>query len=160
MATKLTEHFTLEEMTYSATAAANKIDNTPPAEHRKHLQELCDYILEPLRVAWGAPIKVTSGYRGFRLNQRVKGSKSSAHCVGYAADIVPKDGNLQDIRTFKIFMRKWLKQNNIAYDQFIDERNLKGSEWVHIGLRSQAGRQRRQNLKTLDAKNYTLLPPI
>lgn len=157
MATKLTEHFTLEEMTYSVTAKAKGLSNKPTAEHRKHLQELCEKILEPLRVAYGAPIRVSSGYRGFRLNETVKGSKSSAHCVGYAADIVPSGGTLNDIRTFKIFVRNWLKQNNIAYDQFIDERNLAGSEWVHIGIRSQAGRQRRQNLKTIDAKNYTLL---
>lgn len=160
MATKLTEHFTLEEMTYSATAKANKIDNTPTAEHRRHLQELCNNILEPLRVAWGAPIQVTSGYRGFRLNEKVKGAKKSAHCVGYAADIIPKDGSLQEIREFKVFVRQWLKKTKTRYDQFIDERNTKGSEWVHIGIKSQGGLQRKQDLKTLDAKTYSIMPTL
>lgn len=155
MATKLTDHFTLEELTYSVTATKNKLDNTPSEEHKKHLEELAVELLEPLRVAWGSAIRVSSGYRGFRLNEKVKGSKSSAHCVGYAADLVPENG---DIKGFKTFVRKWLKETGKKYDQYIDEKNLKGSEWVHVGIRDRKGRQRHQDLITTDGKNYNLLP--
>lgn len=154
MATKLSEHFTLEELTYSATAAANHIPNVPTEVHKAHLKELVTNLLEPLRVAWGGSIKVTSGYRGFRLNQKVKGSKSSAHCNGYAADLVPSDGRIKE---FKKFTKDWLRTSGRKYDQFIDERKLNGSEWVHLGLKNGRGGQRKQNLKTLDGKNYTLL---
>lgn len=153
MATKLTEHFTLEELTYSATAAKNNIPNIPTELHKQHLKELAVELLEPLRMAWGGGIRVSSGYRGFRLNQAVKGSKSSAHCNGYAADLVPVDGR---IREFKKFTKEWLKATKRGYDQFIDERKPNGSEWVHLGLRNSRGGQRRQNLKTLDGVNYTI----
>lgn len=142
MATKLSEHFTLEELTYSATAAANKIDNTPTKEHIAHLQELVTNLLEPLRVAWGKPIKITSGYRGFRLNEKVKGAKKSAHCAGYAADMVPIGASMKE---FKTFVRRWLRETGKKYDQYIDEHSG-ASEWVHLAVRSQGGAQRKQDL--------------
>lgn len=154
MATKLTDHFTLEELTYSVTATKNKLDNTPTEEHKKHLKELAVELLEPLRVKWGSAIRVSSGYRGFRLNEKVKGSKSSAHCVGYAADLVPENG---DIKGFKTFVRKWLKETGKKYDQYIDEN--KNGEWVHLGIRSRGGLQRKQNL-LYKGGVYTTLKPI
>ena len=155
MATKLSEHFTLEEMTYSATAAANKIDNTPTKEHVAHLTELVTNLLEPLRVAWGKPIKITSGYRGFRLNEKVKGAKKSAHCAGYAADMVPADGNITEFQTF---VRQWLKQTGKKYDQYIDEHSG-ASQWGHLAVRSQGGAQRKQNL-LYKGGVYTMLKPV
>ena len=155
MATKLSEHFTLEELTKSATAAANHIDNTPTAEHSANLQELVTNLLEPLRVAYGKPIRITSGYRGFRLNEKVKGAKKSAHCVGYAADMVPVDGY---IAGFKKFVRQWLKQTGKRYDQYIDEHSG-ASQWVHLAIKSQGGAQRKQNLLEKGGV-YTMLPPI
>lgn len=155
MATKLSEHFTLEEMVYSATADANHIDNTPTAEHRAHLQELVTNLLEPLRVAWGKPIRVTSGYRGFRLNEKAKGAKKSAHCVGYAADMVPSNG---DIAGFKTFVRTWLHKTGKKYDQYIDEHSGT-SQWVHLAVRSQGRLQRKQDL-LYKGGEYTNLPAM
>ena len=152
---RLTAHFTLEELTASTKAKQLHIDNTPSPEHIANLQELADKILEPLRVAWGSPIIVSSGYRGYKLNQAVKGSTTSAHCYGLAADLVPYNG---DIRGFKAFVRNFLHRSNIAYDQYIDEKDTKGSEWVHVGIRNRQGKQRHQDLFTLDAKHYNPLP--
>ena len=152
---KLTAHFTLEELTASTTAKQLGITNTPTPEHVNNLSELAQRILEPLRIAWGSPIVVTSGYRGFYLNKAVKGSSTSAHCYGLAADIVPANGAMV---AFKAFVRDWLHKSGTAYDQYIDEKNLKGSEWVHVGLRDRKGKQRRQELKTIDGgKHYTSL---
>lgn len=44
--------------------------------------------LQVLRDIYG-PIKITSGYRGEALNQAVRGSSTSRHKLGMAADIVP-----------------------------------------------------------------------
>ena len=148
----LTPHFTLAELTASATATKKKIDNTPTATEQGHLQCLAAYLLEPLRVAWGSPITVTSGYRGPKLNTSIGGAKKSAHLQGYAADIVPQNG---DIKRFKRYVRDWLIANDVAFDQYIDERNTAGSEWVHLGLISPEGTQRRQFLATLNGKDYT-----
>lgn len=62
------KYFSIKELTKSATAKAQGLDNTPTAEAEEHLTELVETLLDPLREAWGAPIKVTSGYRGFQLN--------------------------------------------------------------------------------------------
>ena len=147
-----TPHFTLAELTASATATKKKIDNTPTATEQGHLQCLAAYLLEPLRVAWGSPITVTSGYRGPKLNTSIGGAKKSAHLQGYAADIVPQNG---EIKRFKRYVRDWLIANDVAFDQYIDERNTAGSEWVHLGLISPEGTQRRQFLITLNGKDYT-----
>lgn len=151
---KLSAHFTLEELTASDTAKKLGISNEPPKAYVDNLSALCNNLLEPLRVAWGYPIFVTSGYRGPLLNNYVKGSATSAHCFGLAADIVPANG---EIKKFKAFVLEYLKETHIAYDQYIDERNTKGSEWVHIGLRNARGQQRRQNLITTDAKHYSVI---
>ncbi len=48
---------------------------------------LVDHILDPIREAWGKPIKINSGYRSKALNSKVGGSKTSDHMLGRAADI-------------------------------------------------------------------------
>ena len=140
---KLTEHFSLDELLYSDTALTKNIDNTPNDEIVEHLRLLCVNILEPLRNAWGSGIKVRSGYRSKKLNAAVGGSNTSAHCFGWAADITPSNKKISE---FKSFTMKWLKNNNIRFDQFINE--FSGiSQWVHIGLYNMSGEQRRQFLK-------------
>ena len=56
-------YFSLSELLRSDTAAARNIDNIPSWEVVDHLRELADNLLDPLRVAWGKAIRVTSGYR-------------------------------------------------------------------------------------------------
>ena len=102
---------------------------------------------------------MTSGYRSVALNKAVGGSPSSAHRHGLAADIVPAD---KRIGVFKAFVVKWLKDNAksirklkkdnaVSFDQYIDELSIdkdgKVTEWVHIGIKSPSGKQRRQFLK-------------
>lgn len=134
----LSPSFTLAEMTYSTTAVAHGLDNTPNATQLRNLTELCKKILEPIRKEINQPIKVNSGFRAVKVNAAVGGVSTSAHCYGLAADIVcPRYGNA---KTFCKFVEKFLKDNNIAFDQLIYEYGT----WVHIGLRHPDGRQRRQ----------------
>lgn len=48
------KYFTITELTASQTAKSRKIDNTPSEEHKEHLVELVDNLLDPLREAWGS----------------------------------------------------------------------------------------------------------
>src|SRR6185436_20725748 len=109
---KLSEHFQLEEFTTSQTAARNNIDNTPSPEIIAHLQVLCSQILEPARVALGA-LRISSGYRCDALNKAVKGSKTSAHVLGFAADVIPLDCS-------KLEFARWVKEH-CDFDQVILE---------------------------------------
>ena len=153
--TQITEHFTLEELLYSETAKKLGLQNFPNPDHFTNLYRLTEKLLEPIRVAWGSGIRITSGYRGTALNKAVKGSATSAHCFGLAADMVPINGKMAE---FKKFVRNWLHETGAPYDQYIDEKNKKGSEWVHLALADRKGRIRHQDLYTLDAKNYKNLP--
>ena len=159
------KHFCLEEFTHSATASALKVDNTPTSAHVEHIIELVNNLLDPLREAWaiecanehlGTPaLIVTSGYRGFRLNEAVSGSNTSAHCIGYAADIVPRNGKL---REFKIFCHEWLKKKQMPFDQMISEKeDANGTpRWIHLGFKNRAGSQRRQFLTMRNGKYYAM----
>lgn len=84
---KLTEHFTLEELTRSTTAAQRNIDNTPNPQVVHNLCALCCLVLEPLRAAIGRPLIINSGYRCDALNKAVGGVWNSYHRLGLAADI-------------------------------------------------------------------------
>ena len=66
-------YFTIDELCHSDTAIALGIDNTPNQEVKEHLVQLIEELLDPLREAWGSPIKVNSGYRCAKLNRATKG---------------------------------------------------------------------------------------
>lgn len=137
---KLSENFTLGEMIASDTAKKLKIDNSPTLLAIAHLEELCKNLLQPIRDAWGKPIKVTSGYRCYRLNRAVGGSPTSAHPLGWAADIKPTSGSYEE---FEVFVIKFLQEHpEIGFDQCIREKSGK-SKWLHLGIRNGAGRQRK-----------------
>lgn len=135
-------YFTLKELCASEVAEKKGIDNFPSWAITEHLAELTEKILEPLRVAWDGPIKVTSGYRCDALNRAVGGVYNSVHRLGYAADLQPGNGKIDE---FIKFTQEFLAKRGIAYDQLIDERSG-GTRWLHIGIRSSIGSQRRQNL--------------
>ena len=136
-------YFTISELCNSSTAKQLHIDNTPSAKIKENLTKLIDF-LNPLREAWGSPIKVTSGYRCPKLNRAVGGSTSSVHMKGWAADLQPMNGKIKE---FKTFVANYLKDKK--FDQCIKEKSA-FSEWVHIGLYNNFGLQRKQ------IKNLTL----
>lgn len=146
------KYFTIKELIDSDTAKAKGINNSPTTEVRANLVTLIETLLDPLREAWKSPIRVTSGYRCAALNKAVKGSSTSAHLYGCAADIVPINGKIAE---FKEFCRKYFDVRRHLYDQVILEDNGK-SEWVHIGLKTADGRKRGQ-LMEFKNKRYTYL---
>lgn len=130
-------YFTIPELINSDVAKKYGIDNTPTLEVKQHLKELIENLLNPIREAWGGPIIVTSGYRCPRLNTVLKGSKTSAHLTGYAADLIP--GNGQRAKFIK-FVQEYLRKSNIPFDQCINEYN----RWCHVGLYNNSRQQRKQ----------------
>jgi hypothetical protein len=134
------KYFTFFELVKSNTAEKNGINNTPHEEEIIHnIEELID-ILDQLREAWGSPIRVSSGYRCEKLNKLVGGSTTSSHLFGFAADLVPVNGLIDD---FFEFVKKYFLSKDIAFDQIIDEYSG-GSHWVHIGYKNSKGEQRKQ----------------
>jgi len=85
---KVTANFSFEEFENSPTAKGLGISNAIRSDRvRAALTALCTDVLQPLRDAWGKPMKVNSGYRCPALNRAVGGTASSQHLKGEAADI-------------------------------------------------------------------------
>lgn len=121
----LSRFFTLAELTHSDTAVAEGINNQPGAAETAALEALCRAILDPLREAVAAPIKVNSGYRGPVLNRRIGGAADSQHLRGQAADI--QTGAMTVLELFKTVIRMGL-----PFDQIIYEARNATSKWVHV----------------------------
>ena len=148
METNITMHFTIEEMYASDTAKRLGIDNKPTTQKMINLVYLCAFVLEPLRVAMGEPIRVSSGYRCEKLNKAVGGVYNSQHLKGQAADLCI-DGDIQK-------GRKWFEyiRNHLPFDQLIWEKNPKtGSCWVHVSfVYPDFGKNRRHVINNLEKK--------
>jgi hypothetical protein len=122
----MTPHFKLSEFTKSQTALRHGIDNTPSEEVRGNLKKLAENVLEPVRVHFGKPVRISSGYRSPALN-RILGSKiTSQHLSGHAADFeVPGISNLE--------VAKYIR-DNLEFDQVIWEYGSiddPSAGWVH-----------------------------
>jgi zinc D-Ala-D-Ala carboxypeptidase len=130
--TQLTEHFSLEEMTFSQVAARRDIDNTPGPVELSNLHRMA-LTMEQVRTLLGKSIHVDSGYRSRFLNASVGGVSSSAHCKGLACDFVcPDFGTPYEVA-------EAIARVGIEFDQLIREYG-----WVHLGLSE--GEPRRQTL--------------
>ncbi|MBH9536932.1 D-Ala-D-Ala carboxypeptidase family metallohydrolase [Novosphingopyxis sp. YJ-S2-01] len=122
---KLTDHFTLAEMTASQIASRRGIDNTPGPAERKALRILCERVLEPVRAHFGRPVVISSGYRSPELNHAIGGSGDSQHSKGEAADFtIPGLPNIE--------VARWM-QARLNYDQLIYEFGPTG--WIHVSFR-------------------------
>ena len=126
------KYFTIKELCKSSTATQKRIDNSPNSEIVSNLEQLVDDILDPLREAYGKPIKVNSGYRCEALNKAVGGSKTSYHKTGLAADIT--GGSKTENK--KIF--ELAQKLKLPFDQLIDEKNF---SWIHISFSKKPRKQ-------------------
>ena len=145
---KLSENFSLVELTKSQTAERKGIDNTPSTEHQENLKSLCTSILQPVRDHFSRVVSVSSGYRSEELCLAIGSKTTSQHAKGEAAD-------------FEIFgvsnkeLADWINEN-LYYDQLILEywkEEDPNSGWVHCsfslnGNRKQYLRAYKENGKT------------
>ena len=83
---KLSNNFSLNELTRSQTAERKGIDNTPSPEHQENLKLLCTHILQPIRDHFGKVVTVSSGYRSPALCEAIGSKTTSQHAKGQAAD--------------------------------------------------------------------------
>lgn len=132
------KYFTINELSLSSTAQKYLIDNTPDKPSIANMTLLVDHILDPIREAWGKPIKINSGYRSKALNSKIGGSKTSDHMLGRAADITA-GSTTQNKKLFDLILTLGLQ-----YDQLIDE---KGYKWIHISYRPVGNRNQILHLK-------------
>ena len=138
---KLSENFSLKELTASQTAERKGISNNPSEDHMNNLKELCVNVLQKVRDHYGKVVSVSSGYRSPELCVSIGSSVNSQHAKGQAAD-------------FEVFgmsnaeLCKYIAEN-LDFDQLILEYHNIGepnSGWIHCSYRSD-GENRKQILR-------------
>jgi len=142
---KLSENFSLQEMTFSPSAIRKGIANKPTDEHIENLRVLCEKVLQPLRDKMACTINVSSGYRAPALNALIGGSKTSQHCFGQAADLQVEGRNHEMFNFIK---------DNLEFDQVIWEFGTDSEpSWVHVSYN--AKNNRKQVLKAVKVNGKT-----
>ena len=150
---KLSENFTLDELTKSQEAIRLGIANEASDEHITNLILLCKNILQPVRNHFKMPLSVSSGFRSAALCEAIGSSAKSQHTKGQAAD-------------FEIFgvhnkeVSDWIVQN-LDYDQCILEfwnPNDPNSGWVHCSFNDEGNRK--QYLRASKVNNAIIYYPM
>lgn len=137
----MSQHFTLEELTFSDYAARHNINNAPPARIVENLNYTAER-LEEVRALLKLPMRVTSGYRCPELNDAVGGSLTSQHRYGLAVDFTCEAFG----SPFEVC--KAIEASGIQFDQLIHEYG----RWVHISFVRNA--PRRQSLTIFNPGRY------
>lgn len=146
---KLTENFSLGEMIKSETARSRGLNNQPGEAEIANLKLLCEQILQPLREAYGRPIKVNSGFRAPDVNAAVGGSRTSDHCKGQAADIeIPGVANAE----LAEYISKYFDFTQLILEFYTP--GIPDSGWVHVSydpknLKKQVMTAMKENGKTV-----------
>ena len=132
---KLSENFSLGEMTKSQTATRKGIRNEPSTAHIENLIHLAETVLQPVRNHFGKPVAISSGYRSPELCEAIGSSSKSQHAKGEAADFeIPGVDNMQ--------LATWINKNT-NFDQLILEYYEPGdpnSGWVHCSAVKEGSR--------------------
>jgi len=125
--TKLTEHFSLEELTDTS---HREFDNTPNEAERANLERLALFLEQVKELLGGKPIMVNSAFRSKQVNDAVGSKDTSQHRIGCAADIRVPGMNPDEV------CRKIIG-SSLLYDQIIREfynPEAKAGGWTHISV--------------------------
>ena len=145
---KLSDHFSLQELTKSSTAERRGIANEPDDEAVENLIMVCETILEPVREQYGIPFIPNSGFRCLELNRAIGSSDRSQHTTGEAVDFeVPGISNKE--------VALWVKEN-CKFDQLILEFYKEGdpaSGWVHCSYVIEG--ENRESARIFDGKTWS-----
>ena len=145
---KLSENFSLKELTRSQTAIRKGIKNVPDNEQLVSLTVLATKILQPCRKQFGS-ISINSGLRVLELNRAIGSGDKSQHCKGEAADFAAYS-------TSNRKLAEWVEAY-LEFDQLILE--YPGPDprdgWVHCSYKRD-GSNRRQVLTAVKEGSKTV----
>lgn len=123
-------NFTFREFFRSNTAESRGIDNyTDNPEILANIQRVASMCLQPARTAFGASMKVSSGYRSPALNQAVGGSPASFHSYGMAAD-----NEIAGVPNLTLF--QWYYRQGVATELIAEECSPSDptAGWIHVAI--------------------------
>ena len=134
---KLSEHFTLGEMTKSNSHP--EVYNIASHEAIANLKRVCGW-LEVLRERYNAPIIINSGYRSPQLNKKIGGVPTSNHLTGCAADI--RVENMEQLIRYAAILLDYADESKQEFDELLIERNRYGAIWLHFAVRPRDNRHK------------------
>ena len=147
---KLSQNFSLRELTKSQTAERKGISNEPSEEHIENLKLLCTKILQPIRDEFGV-VSVSSGYRSPALCEALGSKSTSQHARGQAADF-----ECYGIDNNKLF--EWATKN-LTFDRAILEfyNGDPESGWIHMSYKD---KNRGETLRAFRENNKVVYQKI
>ncbi|MBR2775938.1 MAG: hypothetical protein IKD75_02320 [Prevotella sp.] len=146
---KLSEHFTLGELTKTSVKSAD--DNIPSHVAIENLKRVCKW-LEVLRTRYNnlygeeEPIIINSGYRSPEVNKKVGGSPTSNHLTGCAADI--KVFGIEQAMRYAVILLNYADNTMQEFDELLIERSKKGAYWLHFAVRPKENRRKVMFMQT------------
>ena len=159
---KLSEHFSLGEMTKTNTGMMN----IPSRVSIENMKRVCGW-LEALRARYNLryvspssdhpahpgtppnlggekdteePIIISSGYRSPEVNRKVGGSATSNHLTGCAVDI--RVYGIEQAMRYAVILMDYADETRQDYDELLIERNKGGRYWVHFAVRPKDNRRK------------------
>ena len=140
--TKLSKHFSLEEMTKTSVQG---VRNIPNDSQISNLNRLCGW-LDKLRDEWNLrygdgddPIIINSAFRSESVNKAVGGAKNSNHLSGCAADI--RVLGMEQMLRYATILLDISDKSNEDFDELLMER--KGNSlWLHFAVRPDGNRRK------------------
>ena len=118
--TILTEHFTLEELTYTD---HRELNNEPSEYEKANLMRLAEFLEQVKTVLGGKPIMVNSAFRSEAVNNACGSKNTSQHRLGCAADLRVPGMTPNEVV-------KAIIGSDLQYDQVIREFD----RWTHISV--------------------------
>ncbi len=152
---KLSNNFSLAELTKSQTAVRKNIKNEPGTEEINNLIHLAEAVLQPVRMHFGKPVIISSGYRSPELCEAIGSSSKSQHAKGEAADFEIHSVDNKELAT-------WITRN-CEFDQLILEFYDgvdPNSGWVHCSVKRAPDVPRKQVLQAKKIEGRTAYEPI
>jgi len=122
----LRRNFSFFELTATSETEFLEVNRAEGMNFLTPLGVLCEEILEEIYKMYGVKPAVTSAFRCRGLNEKLRGSKTSQHLKGEAADFV-----LPGFDCAEVFEK--IKNSQVSYGQLILERSG-GKRWVHVSL--------------------------
>ena len=167
---RLSQHFTLGEMTRTGTG----IPNIPSRVSIENLRNICENWLEEMRRRYNEryvfeeggrrkeegeyykgrkeaaepeeteeaeePIVITSGYRSPEVNRAVGGSPTSNHLTGCAVDI--RCAGVEQAIRYAAILLDIADEWEQDFDELLTEHNRKGRYWVHFAVKPKDNRRK------------------
>ena len=134
---KLSEHFTLGELTKSGSHP--EVYNIPSHEAIANMKRLCQW-LEVLRKRYNAPIIINSGYRSPQLNKKIGGVVNSNHLTGCAVDI--RVSGMEQLIRYAAILLDYAEESHQDFDELLIEKNRYGAIWLHFAVRPSGNRRK------------------